>query len=131
MRFNNEITLGAVIQVATVVGVCVIFIVRGSDSAESSRTQISEIKTQVARDIGELKGLVKEGLDGLGRQVATLPDIAAKIAQMERRQDNADQTVNRLDGRVGTVERMAIETHADMAAIHKADGLALGQVKVR
>ena len=89
-------------------------------SAADAIAKVEELKGDDQRQFGELRGALTAGLAGVQAQIATLPDMSARLSALERRAQETAQHLGALDGRADDANRLIWQTNADVSSMLKA-----------
>lgn len=127
--FTPRVDLGHLLQ-AIIMGVAAIaFTVSVSGKADLANQKVDELKLQTANEYKEMKTDLNTGLNGIRLQISNLPDISARVTELEHNYD-ADQRDRAVeDNRIATVEQRSIENSAQISSIKNASQLQLGPSK--
>lgn len=143
IRLDPTITLGASIQIAVLLFTALIWLLRGDATSTQTAKDVVLLQAAVVRqaadtrtEIKEAMGRVEAGLVAVQQQIATLPDMTARVRQLEidarrleARNAEADQRSETrrmvVDGKLDELRRMTIEATAAVDNLRRASAVNL------
>lgn len=143
IRLDPTITLGASIQIAVLLFTALIWLLRGDATSTQTAKDVVLLQAAVVRqaadtrtEIKEAMGRVEAGLVAVQQQIATLPDMTARVRQLEidarrleARHAEADQRSETrrmvVDGKLDELRRMTIEATAAVDSLRRASAVNL------
>lgn len=110
---------------SAVTAVVLVSIIAGGKLGEVDRLggDMKQMESRLTSQIAQVAGTIQ----AVQTQIASLPEIAATLKQLERRQDEADRRASNLELRLGTVERLAIELKVQIDNLTRSSAPAPGK----
>lgn len=96
------------------------YLVGYSNKTDDAIRTANETRTQVAKDLADIKNTLDLGLRDLRLQIAALPDVSARLAAVERRLDSIERMEGSRDIRIGNLEARAVQNRADIDNLQRS-----------
>lgn len=143
VRLDPTITLGALIQIATLFAGFTGWLVLGNATSEQTARDVASLQGALQRQAADTRTEIRDSLTRLessikqlDASIASLPDLTARTRQLEidvRKLETADQArevrfENRrayVDGRIDELRRGVIEASAALDNLRRASGINL------
>jgi alanine dehydrogenase len=132
MRFDASISLGHLLQAAALITALSFWIITGASKTDAVRAELTALQGQVAAqaaqtrsDIRDSLARVETGVEGLRGQVAALPDLGAKVTQLDRSVIRLEERAGVQDGRIDIVRQTATELRVEFDLLRRASMASL------
>lgn len=88
---------------------------------DDTRQKLTDLQAEVRSQLKELKDATTDNLKIIQQQIANLPTQAARLQQAERAIEDLRHADRDLDGRLGAVERMSVESRERINRLDRPD----------
>jgi hypothetical protein len=126
---NVRWDVGSLFTAAAMICGVIVWLVTGQNRSVETQHNLEALQATVTAQIAELRAATTGGLADVRKQIDSLPDQRAQLADLQRRvgemsQDNATVRAA-LDARLSVVERNTIELRADLNGVLRASNTPL------
>jgi hypothetical protein len=134
VRVSWDINVGTVLTGIGMAAALATWLITGQNRSSETQRNLDTFQQTMTAQIAELRAATTGGLADVRRQIDSLPDQRAQLADLQRRVNemSSDNSSARaaLDARLGVVERSAIELRADLNNVLRASAVPIpGQRK--
>jgi hypothetical protein len=129
MRLSWDFNVGTLLTAAAMATGLTVWLVTGQNRSAETQRNLDQLQQTMTAQIAELRAATTGGLSDVRRQIESLPDERAQLADLQRRVGEMSQDGSAmraaLDARLSTVERATIELRADLNNIMRASSVPL------
>ena len=124
-----DFNIGTVLTAAAMATALIVWLVTGQNKSVETQRNLDLLQQSMTAQIAELRAATTGGLADVRRQIESLPDERAQLADLQRRVGEMAQNGSAgraaLDTRLSAVERTTIELRADLNNIMRASSVPL------
>lgn len=129
VRLSWEINVGTMLTAIAMAGAFALWLITGQNRSAETQRNLDTLQSTMTSQISELRAATTGGLADVRRQIDSLPDQRAQLADLQRRVNemtqDASSTRAGTDARLGVVERSTIELRADLNNVLRASNMPL------
>ena len=129
VRLSWNFNVGTLLTAAAMATALIVWLVTGQNKSMETQRNLDQLRQSMTAQIAELHAATTGGLADVRRQIESLPDERAQLADLQRRVGEMAQDGSAaraaLDTRLSAVERSAIELRADLNNIMRASSVPL------
>jgi hypothetical protein len=126
LNFSTRIDLGHLLTALTIVVGALVYVLGYANKTDEAIKTANDVKVTVTSQITELKTTINDGNNEIKRQIANLPDVAARLHGAEQRLDQNEADRHRIDGEISRLGIVAAQNRSDIDNLMRASSYPLG-----